>query len=76
MLGSYAGRAYWVAASDAITEGEWLWADTLYVANLTWGTNQPDQGAVSNCACLWKAFQYDIADEPCHSIYNFICEIE
>ncbi|XP_033761015.1 perlucin-like protein [Pecten maximus] len=77
MLGRYPLYSFWIAATDAVTDGEWAWADTL--TSLTykkWALGQPNNGLGEDCAGLYYQGGYDFGDWLCRTLLHPICEID
>ncbi len=81
------GEQLWIGASDAGTEGQWLWVtdDTQFWEGgiggsvvgsqyANWKSDQPS-GDSQNCArILPESDGWQWADAPCDETYGFICE--
>jgi cysteine-rich repeat protein len=72
------GDLVWVGMSDLATEGVWVpvvqpaAGGSAYVG---WRSDEPNGGAGDNCASHYDSTG-EWADEPCGSVYSFICEQE
>ncbi|XP_060068002.1 perlucin-like protein [Ylistrum balloti] len=73
---THVGGGFWTDGSDVEVEGTWRWVSTG--ANITyvhWGLNQPNNGNLSNCLSLTWGLSYDMADDPCNTKQNYICQM-
>jgi len=69
-------KIFWIAATDAFTEGKWIWVESGEPAtNVTWAKGQPNDYQGQDCASLTGESDYKAEDKSCTASYHYICEI-
>jgi hypothetical protein len=75
-VASLAQRTSWIGATDAATEGTWLWTDGSTVYYDAWASGEPDDAGDSDCAETnqggWRG---QWADMRCTTDLQFVCEM-
>ncbi|KAL4223856.1 hypothetical protein ACF0H5_017320 [Mactra antiquata] len=66
-------RNYWIALSDVIEEGIWVWMNTLTPVQFTqWHRNEPNNDGTENCVDLYPDGDWN--DAKCRDNQYYICE--
>ncbi|CAL4160118.1 unnamed protein product [Meganyctiphanes norvegica] len=76
------GIVIWLGATDAASEGTWVWqisGKELELSNSMWRHNQPGSGTSQNCleAGIWSDNnnRAQLNDAPCTTIRAYVCQI-
>ncbi len=77
LLERLSDREFWVAATDAAEEGQWVWPDGSRLMYDPWAEGEPnDWGGREDCAATnWKGSNR-WNDLPCRASRAFVCEFD
>lgn len=72
---------YWIGGTDAVSEGEWIWATVVRPVQYTnWNPGEPNNNPDHNSKhqdCMAMLGSNGLWDDGwCETQHNFICEIE
>jgi len=62
----------WIGATDAVTEGTYVWVDGTPFNYVFWAAGKPDGLDVQNCAFMLPTAEWD--DHECDTPYQYLCE--
>jgi cysteine-rich repeat protein len=68
------GESAWIGASDAASEGDFVWTTGEPWVFEAWGPNEPDGGASQNCVLLWRDRNWIFNDFDCGIPSSYVCE--